>query len=312
MNLGRLEKVDLRKQWSKEDADFTPWLAQEENIKLLSDAINIELEVQAQEKNVGPFKADILCLDTATDKYVLIENQLERTDHTHLGQLMTYASGLDSVTNVWIAKSFTEEHRAALDWLNSITDDSLNFFGIEIELFRIGDSPVAPMFKIVSKPNDWTKSIRSISANRKLTDTKLQQRDYWQGLKEFLDNKNSKLRMQSPRPQHSSIFRIGKSDFYISAEVNSRTDIISIRFNIKGIDKQSRFEQLFNKYYEKSLSSISKDIDWRSMEDKTISVVTFSKEANFLDSNDRKNQFEWFRENLEKFDKFFRPKIKEL
>src|SRR5882672_9937256 len=114
-NLGRLRKVDLREAWSSENSDFTPWLAQEENLKLLGEAIGIELELEWQEKDVGPFRADILCKDTATDDWVLIENQLERTDHCHLGQLITYAAGLNAVTIVWIAERFTQEHRAALD-----------------------------------------------------------------------------------------------------------------------------------------------------------------------------------------------------
>jgi len=131
-NLGRLEAVDLRNIWTSEAGEFTPWLAEENNLALLGETIGIELELEAQEKNVGPFRADILCKDTANGHWVLIENQLERTDHTHLGQLMTYAAGLKAVTIVWIAHHFTEEHRAALDWLNEITDDRFNFFGLEI------------------------------------------------------------------------------------------------------------------------------------------------------------------------------------
>ncbi len=146
----RLEKLDLRSFWKKEDTDFTPWLAREENIQLLSETIGLELEVKGQEENVGPFRADILCIDTTDNHFVLIENQLERTDHCHLGQLMTYAAGLDVVTVIWIAQRFTEEHRATLDWLNRITDNSINFFGIEIELYRINESVPAPMFNIVS------------------------------------------------------------------------------------------------------------------------------------------------------------------
>ena len=123
-NLGKLEKVSLRDVWQKEDLDFTPWLAQEENIAILSETIGIELEVEGTEKDVGPFRADILCKDTVYGHWVLVENQLEKTDHTHLGQLLTYASGLNAVTIVWIAQRFTDEHRAALDWLNEITDDT--------------------------------------------------------------------------------------------------------------------------------------------------------------------------------------------
>src|SRR6516164_3926241 len=118
--LGKLERVDVRRVWANEAGGFTPWLAQDENITLLGEAIGIELDVEAQEKAVGPFRADILCKDAATDNWVLIENQLERTDHTHLGQLLTYAAGLDAVTIVWVSPNFTEEHRATLDWLNKI------------------------------------------------------------------------------------------------------------------------------------------------------------------------------------------------
>lgn len=110
-DLGRLERVDLRDIWATEAQDFTPWLAQQENIQILSDAIGIDLEVEAQEKDVGPFRADILCKDGASESWVLIENQLERTDHGHLGQLLTYASGLHAMTIIWVAERFTEEHR---------------------------------------------------------------------------------------------------------------------------------------------------------------------------------------------------------
>lgn len=122
--LGRLKRVELRDIWTSEATDFTPWLARPENLAVLAETLAIDLELEAQEKAVGPFRADILCKDMGTDAWVLVENQLERTDHTHLGQLLTYASGLQAVTIVWVAARFTEEHRSTLDWLNKITDES--------------------------------------------------------------------------------------------------------------------------------------------------------------------------------------------
>ena len=157
-DLGRLERVDLRDVWQTEDQDFTPWLAQDENIGILGETLGMELEVEAQEKDVGPFRADILCRDANSpdhESWVLIENQLERTDHTHLGQLLTYAAGLRTVTIIWVAQRFTDEHRAALDWLNEITSERYQFFGLEVELWQIGESLAAPKFNIVSKPNEW-------------------------------------------------------------------------------------------------------------------------------------------------------------
>ena len=156
--LGRLERVELRDYWEHEGSDFTPWLASEENIALLSETIGLELEVQQEEAAVGPFRADILCRDTASDELVIIENQLEKTDHKHLGQTITYASGLDAVNIVWIAARFTEEHRAALDWLNRITHEEFRFFGIEIELWRIGKSVPAPKFNIADSTVFYVKA----------------------------------------------------------------------------------------------------------------------------------------------------------
>src|SRR5262245_41567055 len=188
-SLGRLERIDLRQIWPSEASGFTPWLAREENLSLLGETLGIDLELEAQERPVGPFRADILCKDIGTDRWVLIENQLERTDHVHLGQLLTYASGLEAVTIIWIAARFTEEHSATLDWLNRITDDSFRFCGSEVELWRIGSSPAAPKFNIVSKPNDWSHSVahaaRAID-DAELSETRLLQREYWAGLNQAL------------------------------------------------------------------------------------------------------------------------------
>lgn len=163
--LGRLVRVDLRKIWVSESGDFTPWLGKEENLRLLGETVGIDLELEAQEAGVDPFRADLLCKNTGDDSWVLIENQIETTDDTHLGQIMTYAAGLEVVTIIWIAERFTDEHRAALDWLNQITGEKFGFFGLEMELWQIGSSPVAPKFNIVSSPNDWTRTVQN-SASR--------------------------------------------------------------------------------------------------------------------------------------------------
>ena len=168
--------------WENEARNFTPWLAREDNLAILGETLNMELELQAQEKSIGAFSADILCTNTDDGSDVLIENQLERTDHTHLGQLLTYAAGLHTVSIIWIAAKFTDEHRAAMDWLNEITDPKFRFFGLEVELWRIGKSLAARKFNIVSKPNDWTRSV-SQSAHRtkqgELTKIQTLQLDYW-------------------------------------------------------------------------------------------------------------------------------------
>ncbi len=312
MKLGRLEKVDLREQWKKEDTDFTPWLAREENIELLSETIDLELEVQSQEENVGPFRADILCLDTANNHYVLIENQLEKTDHTHLGQLMTYAAGLDAVSIIWIAQKFTEEHRAALDWLNRITDSTFNFFGIEIELFKIGESDAAPLFNLVSKPNDWAKAVRKTASSQNLTETKLLQQEYWQALKDYMLESGSKIRTGKPAPQHWTNLAIGKSDYNLAATVNSRENTLGIWLNITGNNAKDNYDKLFEIGKEQSLSEVSNDLVWNRMDDNKQSAVTLTTAGDIRDRGNWENQFSWFKEYLEAFTTYFKPIIKKI
>jgi hypothetical protein len=312
MKLGRLEKIDLRTYWKREDTDFTPWLVKEENIQLLSETIGIELEVQGQEESVGPFSADILCKDTTSDHYVLIENQLEKTDHTHLGQLMTYAAGLDAVTIIWIAQTFTEEHRAALDWLNRITDETFTFFGIEIELYKIDDSPPAPMFKIVSKPNDWTKQVKKSASTQNVTDTKLLQQEYWQALKDYMETNKSFVKMQNPLLQHWTNIAIGRSYYHLSASVNSRDNSINIWLNILGEQAKDNYEKLYEAAHEKSLAEVNKDLIWDKMDGRKMSAATLKTKGDFTDKNDWPNQFKWYKDNLERFTKYFKPIIAKL
>ena len=194
--LGRLSRVDLRKVWTSEASDFTPWLATEENMTVLGETLGIELELEAQEKAVGPFRADILCREIGTGAWVLIENQLERTDHSHLGQLLTYAAGLEAATIIWIASRFNDEHRSTLDWLNKITEERFRFFGLEVELWRIGESPAAPKFNVVSKPNDWSRSVAQGKRALDLEDlstVKAMQLEYWAAFGEALREVRGKV-----------------------------------------------------------------------------------------------------------------------
>lgn len=312
MKLGRLEKIDLRTYWSHEATEFTPWLAQEENIRLLSETIGIDLEVQSSEVRVGPFSADILCKDTLNDQFVLIENQLEKTDHTHLGQLMTYAAGLDAVTIIWIAKTFTEEHRAALDWLNRITDETFTFFGIEIELYKIGESSPAPMFNIVSKPNDWTKQVKHSTTAGAASETQLLQQEYWKGLKDFMEKNRSFIKMQSPPLKHWTSISLGRSNFHLSASLNSSDNSISIWLVMTGGRAKQNYDKLHEIAYQNSLSEINKDLVWDEMEGRKRSSVVLKISADFTDKKDWENQFEWFRVNLEKFMNYFKPHITKL
>ena len=311
MKLGRLQQLDLRNQWKKEDTDFTPWLALEENIELLSETIGIGLEVLNQEENVGPFRADILCRDIDSGNYVLIENQLEKTDHIHLGQLMTYAAGLDAVTIIWIARRFTEEHRAALDWLNEITIDTINFFGIEVELYKIGNSLPAPMFKLVSKPNEWKKSVIKTASISEYSALKVLKLEYWQGLKNYLEEHQSFVKLRRPQPVSWSNISIGKSDIFIGASIASKGKLIISLF-IVGNNSRQYYEELETVAKEKSFSQISDRIEWKRFENQKQQLITLTEDAYITNKDDWKNQFAWYKKYLESFVKFFKPVIKDL
>lgn len=312
MKLGKIRKIDLRDVWASESSDFTPWLAKEENIAMLGDAIGMDLEVESQEKSVGPFRADILAKDLATNHYVLIENQLELTNHNHLGQIMTYAAGLDAFSIVWIAKAFTEEHRAALDWLNRITDENINFFGIEVEVIQIGDSLPAPQFNVVAKPNDWTKSVKSSASSGDLTETKVKQQEYWTEFRDYVLKIGSPFKVQKPAPQHWTIIAMGRSYFQLSLTVNSVNYTICINLEISGENAKANFDTLKELCEEESKSRVAEDLEWLRLDEKKVSMVKLTKEFDFMDKSSREEQFAWFVENVQKFIKYFKPKIKSI
>jgi hypothetical protein len=226
--LGTLEPAELKSAWPSE-RDFTTWLAEEANLAQLAESLGIdELELEDTEKNVGPFKADILCKDTLNGHWVVIENQLYKTDHSYLGQLLTYAAGLQAVTVVWIAAPFTEEHRAALDWLNDVTDERVRFFGVEIELWRIGNSPKAPRFNVVSRPNDWAKSVSEGAAGVSgLTGTQKLQLEYWIAFRRYIEEHPGNVRPVKPLPQAGLAFAAGRVGFTIVTTVSIRGNRIS-------------------------------------------------------------------------------------
>lgn len=314
VSLGRLEKIDLRNCWESESGDFTPWLAQEQNIALLGETIGIDLEVEAQEKSVGPFRADILCKNTLTDQWVLIENQLERTDHLHLGQLLTYAAGLNAVTIVWIADVFTDEHRAALDWLNEITDSRFNFFGLEVELWRIGDSPFAPKFNIASKPNDWTKTIGNATSrmqSENLSETKKLQLEYWTQFREYVSSNSNTLNSQKPLPQHWTNFAIGRSYFHMSALVNTWENKIGIVLTMSGPDAKPHFH-LLHKERETIETEYGASLEWRENPEKKESGIWFRCDMDPTDRESWPTQHAWLLEQLEKFRNVFASRIKKL
>lgn len=163
VTLGNLEEVkDLREVWPHEAHDFTPWLAK--NIGVLGETVGIDISIEETESSVGDFNVDIFASDADTGRKIIIENQLEDTDHNHLGKLITYASGKEADLVIWVVKRARSEHRAAVEWLNNHTDEGVGFFLCEIKVYKIGNSESAPKFEIIEQPNDWIKEMKQPSS----------------------------------------------------------------------------------------------------------------------------------------------------
>ena len=309
--LGRLEMVDLREYWDHEARDFTPWLSEPENLALLSEQLDIELEVIRQEENIGPFRADILAKDASSGDVVVIENQLNQTDHSHLGQLITYAAGKKAKHIIWVSNEFDEEHRAALDWLNEITEKEIHFFGVQIELWKIGDSPIAPRFNLISSPNDWSKMAKD-ATDFKPTERDKVLLDFWTKFNERVKTSGSKIKTRKPQMQNWYDFGIGHSNYYISALVNLKNKWIAVILWIRGENRSQNFAKLKELYDDKAKAEISPDLVWDEKEGKNNCEVRLTIEKDPNDKSDWAGQIDLLIKNIERFETFFGPKVRQL
>lgn len=241
VEFGALESVPLREGWAHEARHFTPWLAQ--NLNLLESALELRLELVGVEQQVGIFAADILCKSPDFDHFILVENQIERTDHSHLGQALTYAAGLDAVTIVWVAGKFADEHRACLDWLNRSTREGINFFGIEVELWRIGSSPYAPKLKVVSQPNSWTKQVATASESLADTATSRTQHRYWTQFANVLTRRAGPLKPTKPLADNwMTLSPFGLAGVGINAYTKKRPSTLGVCFYLTTAAAPKRYE----------------------------------------------------------------------
>ena len=315
MKLSKIKEIVPRTYWPNEATDFTPWLAEEENLAELSEAIYLDLELKSREEKMDGGRADLLCVDSVTGSNVIIENQLEKTDPDHLGRILSYAAALNANTIIWIATEFDEQYRATIDWLNRVTDEDFNFFGIEIHLLQIGDSDYAPQFKVVAKPNGWQKQVKATSKQEtgELTDTKKVQLEFWQNFSEYMSRNRSHLfKTQSPLAQHWMNIAIGRTGFYISLNVNSKENKNAIQLWINTTNPKETFDKMFADHQADSLTAISPDLDWQRLDNRKQCVITLSKPFTFTDKATQQDQFKWFKEFTEKYITFFKPIIKNL
>lgn len=279
MKLGKLKEVDIRKVWAHEQYDFSKWLTGEENIKELGDTLNLSLTDVETEKFVGNYRCDILCKDEITGKVVLIENQLESTNHDHLGKIITYASGLDAAVVVWIVSSAREEHASAIEWLNKHTDDELSFFLIEVHAYTIGDSEPAPMFRIIEQPNDFVKSIKTISKNSDMSDTEQNRLKFWTQLNEVLEQRGKPFNKRKATTDHWYSIAMGSSECHISIDLVNKEHKIRIGVWI------AANKELYDHFYanKEAIEDVCEfELNWDRLDNKKASLAcTYIQGLNF-------------------------------
>jgi hypothetical protein len=277
-NLGEFMQLDLRQLWPSESSDFTPWLAEEDNIALLAKEIGLELSVENTEVSVGPYSADILARDAATGSYVVIENQLTKTDHDHLGKLLTYGSALDASAVVWIAGQFTEEHQRALEWLNDNSKEDVAFFGVRVELWKIDESAPAVRFVVVSQPPTSIRRTAVTSALEELTPTRKIQLEFWSEFQEALAQRPEIPSTRTPRPQWWYNVSLGRSGVVLSNTASVQEERIAVRVLLRGSVAGFLFEELLlqRQHIESAFGEV---LEWDPNPDARQKLILISRSA---------------------------------
>ena len=309
MALSKLKKVDLREEWQHEAADFTNWLAEDENLQLLSEEIGIDISLVQTEASVGKFSVDILAEEENTGRRIVVENQLETTNHDHLGKIITYASGFDAEIVIWIVKDVRDEHKQAVDWLNEHTDDKINIFAIRMELWQIGDSPYAPKFYVVSKPNDWAKAIKKSTTRSDLSDRRLMQLEFWTQFKEYSATHKSTLRLRKAYPQHWYDISIGNSKSHLSLVVDADNGQIRCEFYIP--DSKPLFKAL-RENKDAIEGKLAHDLEWMELEGKKASRVRTIRGIDVENNVNWEKCFQWLMETAQEFQSVFAEQMKRM
>lgn len=297
MKLGKIKRVtDLRSIWPHEANDFTKWLADEHNLAKLGEEIGIELELEERESSVGSFNVDLYAKEEGTGRKVIIENQLEETDHDHLGKLITYASGKGAEVVVWVVKRARDEHRQAIEWLNQHTDTDLGFFLVEIELWQIDDSAIAPKFSVIERPNDWGKQMKSVAGSN---NTEQIQLAFWQ---KFNDTMNANpvftehFKTRKAQPQNWYDISVGSSEYHLCFTASIQKKHMSCGIYIP--DNKELFH-LFEAHKAEFEAQFGKGIEW--VEASKATRINIFKSFDVSDQEQWATAYAWYLENAIKF-----------
>ena len=306
-NLGKLSKVDLRKVWTHEARDFSTWLAQDENLTSLGETVGIEIGLIGTEVEAGRYRIDILANDLNTDHKVIIENQLEPTNHDHLGKIITYAAGHDAKYIIWIVKDVLPEHQKAVEWLNEYLDEDIRIFLIRIEVWQIGDSAYAPKFEIISAKNDWAAVVKKTATGGEYSETKLKQQQFWIEMCEYIRNHDSNIRLQTPLPQHWFNFSLGSSIAHLATTINTKQNRFAADLYIP--NDKSLYQYLRTKESQ-LVSELGHELNWFEG-DKATGFRIYRNVDDVFDEISKDKNFQWLYEMVIKLRTVMLPYIQD-
>ena len=281
MGIGKLKEVDIRELWKHEQYDFSEWLSKKENIENLNEILGLTLIDISKETYVGSYRCDLFAKDETTGIKVIIENQLEVSNHDHLGKIITYASGLDAKVVVWIVKEAREEHRSAIEWLNNNTNSNINFFLIEIHAYKIGESDPAPMFQVVEQPNDFIKNNKSTNRDESMNKSQSQRIEFWNQFNNVVIERGKPFNIRKATTDHWYNVAIGTSEAHIDITLVNKDSLIGVELYIT--DNKELFDKLYERKNEIE-QELGFNLDWRRLDNSKASRIVYHiKGLNFDD-----------------------------
>ena len=295
VKIGKLTEVDVRDLWKHEQYDFSNWLAKEENIKLLDDEIGLTLMDINKEVYIGSYRCDVVAKDETTGQIVIIENQLQATNHDHLGKIITYAAGLDAKTIIWIVKEAREEHKAAIEWLNNNSSEEIGFFLIELHAYKINDSLPAPMFKVVEKPNNFTKTTKQNYSDKELNRSQNERLMFWEEFNTVIVSKGKPFSVRKPTTDHWYDVAIGTSEAHLAINLVNKENKIVLELYI--LDNKNLFDHIYEDK-EKIESTLQMSFSWERLDGKKASRI--KHDVLGLDFSDHSNYPQLMDECIEK------------
>ena len=320
VDLGAIEQVDLTEVWPHEAQDFTPWLA--DNLDKLGEALGLDLELQSTEAPVSSYRLDVLAHDLASNRPVIIENQLATTDQSHLGQLLTYAAGYDAYAAVWLCREFREEHRAALDWLNQRTGEDTAFFGVVVEAWRIDSSRPAPYFKVVAMPNDWQKrTAGAVQVNRDggdVIESGEGYRDFFQTLLDTSREEHRFTTARRPISHHGRYqnwygFASGFRGIIYRAAFPRNKASVELYIDFPDGDSNARLLDGLKERKEQIEATLEASLEWDSRENRRFVSVAVTREGTINDAPETLEDIQdWMVDRLLAFKRVFTPHLQEL